>query len=85
MRLFHLCLEQQPPGALEHLTKPSDLIEADEGAAEGNECLVDVGAALVADRQAAEAIEPSQRSLNDPAVPARPFAAVQTTLRDAGV
>jgi hypothetical protein len=40
------------------------LIEADEGAAEGDESFVDVCAPLVADGEAAEAVEPGQRALD---------------------
>lgn len=61
---------------LEHLTKPSDLVEADEGAAEEDEGLVDIGASLIADCQSAEAVEPGKRAFDDPAVPAQSFAAV---------
>ena len=77
---------KQPSTAvdLEHLTKPSDLVETDEGAAEDHESLVDVGAAFVADGEAAKAVEPCQCSLHDPAVPAQPFAAVHRPPSDAG-
>ncbi len=40
--------------------------------------MMDVGAALVADGQAAEAVEPGQRALDDPAVPAEPVPALDT-------
>lgn len=68
----------------EHLINPPDLVEADEGAAEDNEGFVDVGAPLVADGQTAEAVEPGERSFDDPAVAAQPLAAVDATLRNAG-
>ena len=68
---------------LEHLTKLSDLVKADEGAAEEDEGLGDVGAPLVADGQTAEAVEPCQRSFDNPAVPTRPFAAVHATTGNA--
>ena len=58
----------------EHLTKPSDLVEADESAAREGEGFVDVGAPLIADGEAAEAIEPSERALDNPAVSAQPLA-----------
>src|SRR5579875_2485221 len=63
---------------LEHLTKPAQLVEADQSTAEGEEGMMDVGAALVADGQAAEAVEPGQRALDDPAVPAEPVRALDT-------
>jgi hypothetical protein len=69
---------------LEHLTKPSDLVEADEGATQDDEGLVDVGAPLVADGEAAEAAEPGQGSLNNPSVPAQPRARLHATSSDAG-
>ena len=55
-----------------HLTEPLDLVEGDE-AGEG---LVDVGPALVAYGQRAEAVEPSMGPLNDPAVTAELLAAL---------
>ena len=45
---------------------------------------MDVGAPLVADGQAADAVEPSQRAFDDPAVPAEPFAAVEASPGNAG-
>jgi hypothetical protein len=45
---------------------------------------VDVGAPLVADGKAAEAVEPGERALDHPAVPAQTFAAVHPTPGDAG-
>ena len=68
----------------EHLTKPSDLVEADESAAEDHESLVDVGAPLVADGEAAKTVEPCQRSLDNPSVSAQPFAAVYASPGNAG-
>ena len=53
---------------LEFLTKPSDLVEADERTGERGEGPVDVGATLVADREPSEAGEPGQRALDHPAV-----------------
>jgi hypothetical protein len=51
------------------LTKPSDLVEADEGASEDHERLVDVGAPFVTDGEAAEAVESGQSALYHPPVP----------------
>ena len=45
---------------------------------------MDVGAPLVADGQATEAVEPGQCALDNPAVPAQAFAAVHPTPGDAG-
>ncbi len=69
---------------LEHLTKPSDLVEADESAAEDHEGLMDVGAPLIADGEAAKAVEPCQCPLDDPAVPAQLFGAVHAPPGNAG-
>ncbi len=69
---------------LGHLTEPPDLVEADEGAAEDHEGFGDVGTPLVADGGATDAVEPGQCALDDPAVPARAFAAVHPTPGDAG-
>jgi hypothetical protein len=43
---------------------------ADETAAEGEECFVDVAAALVADEQPFELVQPGEGALDDPAVAA---------------
>ena len=58
------------------LTEPSDLVEADESAAEDHEGLMDVGAPLIPDGEAAKAVQPCQCPLDDPTVPAQAFAAV---------
>src|SRR5665647_3631549 len=42
--------------------------EADDAAGQGEERLVDVGAALVADQQAAEAVQPGDAALHHPAL-----------------
>jgi hypothetical protein len=68
---------------LEHLTKPVDLVEVDEGAAEDHEGFVDVGAPLVADGEALEAVEPGERSLHDPSVSAKPLAGFHAAPGDA--
>lgn len=60
---------------LERLTEPSDLAQGDEAGGEGGGSLVDVGAALVADGQAAKAVEPCVGALHHPAVAAEPLAA----------
>lgn len=58
-------------GLLERLTEPSfDESGADEGGGEVVEGLADVGAAFVADGEAAEAGEPGQDALDDPTMPA---------------
>ena len=69
---------------LERLTEPSDLVEGDEAGGEACEGFVDVGALLVADGQAAEAVEPRVGTLDDPAVTAEPLAALDAASRDAG-
>jgi hypothetical protein len=47
--------------------QPPDLPDADDGAGEGGEGEVDVGAALVADGEASEPGEPGQGALDFPA------------------
>ena len=47
---------------------PSDLVEADERAAEDVEGQEDVGAAFVTDAQAPEAVQPGVRAFHRPAV-----------------
>lgn len=53
---------------LERPIEPFDLAEGDEACSEAGEGLVDVGATLVADRQTAEAVEPSVGAPHDSAV-----------------
>ena len=45
--------------------------EADEAAADGEEGFVDLVAAVVADEQPFEVVEPGERALDDPADPAK--------------
>jgi hypothetical protein len=52
------------------LTEPFDLVEGDETGREAGERLIDVGASLVADGQATEAIEPGVGAFDHPAVAA---------------
>ena len=77
MRLFMI------PGALlatlEHLTEPSDLAEADQGAGECCEGEMDVGSALISDGQAAVAGQPGEGAFHDPAVSAEVAAALDPT------
>src|ERR671935_195092 len=51
-------------------------METDEGAAEMEERLMDVGPALVADREPTVLGQPSQRPLDDPAMPSQALAAL---------
>ncbi len=69
---------------LEHLTKPLEMIVANERTAEGQEGLVDVGTPFVAHAQTAKAVEPGERAFNDPAVAAQVLAAVLPTAGNAG-
>ena len=62
--------------SLERLTEPLDLVEGDEAGLEEREGLVDVGAPLVADGQAAGAIEPGMAALDHPAMPSEPVASL---------
>lgn len=48
-----------PARGLGHLTRPSNLAEADEGAYEDHEGFLDIGIPLVVDGETAEAVEPS--------------------------
>lgn len=52
----------------------------DQAAADREEGFVDVAAALVADEQSFELVEPGEGPFDDPAVPAKPG-----TVRDAAV
>ena len=45
--------------------------EADEAAGEGEEGFVDLGAAVVADEQAFDVVQPGEGALDDPAVAAQ--------------
>lgn len=70
---------------LDHLTKPSDLVETDEGAAEEDESLVDVGAPLVSRMvRRRKQLSQTSRAFDGPAVPAEPFAAVEASPGNAG-
>jgi hypothetical protein len=69
--------------ALERLTEPFDLVEGDETGREAGEGLVDVGASLVADGQAPEAVEPGVGAFGHPSVAAELFAALDTASGDA--
>src|SRR5262245_10880415 len=69
--------------SLERLSKPlREGIEADEGTAEGEEGVMDVRPALIADGQPPEAVEPGQRALDDPAVPTEALAGVDALAGD---
>src|SRR5919204_5380958 len=58
-------------------------VETDEGAAEMEERLMDVGPALVADREPTVLGQPSQRPLDDPAMPSQALAALDALARNA--
>src|SRR5689334_11234728 len=58
-------------------------LEADETAAEGEEGLMDIGAALIAHGQAAEPIEPGEGALHHPAVAAEAVTAFNAFAGDA--
>jgi hypothetical protein len=69
--------------ALEHVSKPLlEGFEADEATAEGEEGLMDIGSSLIADRQPTKPVEPGQRALDDPAMPAQTRAGVDALARD---
>lgn len=57
---------------------------ADQAAGDREECFVDVGAAFVAESQAAVLVEPGDRSFDDPALPAEPGAVVGLQAGDLG-
>ncbi len=78
-------LRESHAPALERLTEPPDLVEADEGAAEGNEGEVDVLASLGADGQASQPGHPGVCALDHPAVPPQTLAALDATPRDTGL
>jgi len=58
------------------------VIEADEGAAQGQERLMDVHSPLGADRQAPIAVQPRQRPLDHPPVPSEALAGLDPLARD---
>jgi hypothetical protein len=60
---------QRPPGPLELVSQSSEEALADERAGQVHEGLVQFGAALPADAQAAELVQLSEGSLDDPAHP----------------
>lgn len=60
------------------------MVEGGEAGRESGEGFVDVGASLVTDGQAPEAVEPGVGSLDDPAVPPELLAAVDPAPSDAG-
>ena len=69
---------------LERLTKPSfDEAPDDEGGSQRREGEMDVGPSLVADGEATELGEPSQRPLDDPPVTSQPLAALDPAPGDA--
>src|SRR4051812_21095100 len=70
--------------ALDRLTEPLDVSEADRGASEDQEGEVDVVAALVADDQAAATGDPGQGAFDHPAVPPQAFAALDPASGDPG-
>lgn len=57
-------------------TKPFCLSMADEGAGKRGESEMEVSTALIADGQSAESGQPRQPALDDPAIAAEPFAAL---------
>ncbi len=59
---------------LELPSKPRERLEADKRTAKGNERLMDVLAALGADREPTNVVEPRHRALPHPAISAQPFA-----------
>ncbi len=71
---------------LERLTKLTllDELPADEGTAQVQERLVNVGPPFVADGRAPETVEPGERALNDPAMAAQPLAGLDALAGDAG-
>jgi hypothetical protein len=68
---------------LERLTKPIDLLEADDRTSESEEGVVDIGTAFVADGQPSEAVEPGEGALHDPAVATELVAPVHAAPGDA--
>jgi hypothetical protein len=70
------CVVQNRFGAVER-------VEADQQAAERQEGLMDLVVALVADRHPPVAVEPVQRPLHDPAVPAQAVLGLDSLAGDA--
>jgi hypothetical protein len=75
---------QPQSSALERLTEPTfDEAGADDGGGEMVEGLMDVGATLVADGEAAEAGEPGERALDNPTVAPQALGTVDAAPGDA--
>src|SRR4051794_34917352 len=62
---------------------PDDEVEADQGGGEAVERLEDVGPALVADGEPAEAGKPGERAFDHPPVPTQALATLDPASRDA--
>ena len=58
------------------------MVPADQAAGEGEEGFVHVGVAVVADGEAAVAVEPGEGAFDDPAVAAEPGAVLRLAARD---
>jgi len=56
--------------------------EADQAARDRNERFVDVGAAFVAEPESSVLVEPGERALHNPALPAEPGAVSASLLGD---
>lgn len=73
----------RPTMHLERLTEPSALVKGDEGASQGREGEVDVGASFITDGEATEAGKPRQGAFHDPAVSSQALAALDAPAGDA--
>jgi hypothetical protein len=73
------------PSRPESRTRPGEVVERQEGAAEPEEGGVDVGSALVADGEAAHLVQVRERALDDPAMAAQASTRVDPAARDAGL
>jgi hypothetical protein len=60
-------------------------VPTDQNAAELQKCFVNVGPAFGADGQPAESVQPGQGALDDPPMPAQPFAGLDPSPGDAAL
>ena len=58
------------------------MVKADQRTAQGQERLMNVGPPLIPDRQAARPMEPRQRPLDHPPMPAQPLSRLDPLARD---
>src|SRR3990172_10040677 len=71
-----------PRRSLESVSQRGEIVEADQCTAEAEESEVVTGATIVAGAEAANGFEPGKVALDNPAMPAEPFAGVDAPTGD---